>query len=86
MIQIALPPDTEEVLRKKANASGEDVSLYASRLLQVALSTPSVDELLAPFRKQIEESGITDEQLGSLGEELLDDARQEQQARKLKTG
>ena len=85
MLQIPLPLDTEEMLRKRAEAIGEDVSSYAARLIQEALSLPSVDELLAPFRKQVEENGILDEQLDRLGEELRREVRQEKQARKAKT-
>jgi hypothetical protein len=61
MLQIPLAPETEEALRERAKANGQDVASYAARLIQEALSAPSVDELLAPFRKQVEESGITDE-------------------------
>lgn len=82
MLQIPLSADAEELLRKRAKANGEEVSSYAARLLQDALVTPSVDELLAPFRKQVEESGITDTELDSLGEKLRTDAWQERQARK----
>jgi hypothetical protein len=85
MLQIPLPPDTEETLRERAKANGEDVSSYAARLIQEALTTPSVDELLAPFRRQVEESGIGDDELDQLGEELRRDVRQEKQARKAKT-
>jgi hypothetical protein len=85
MLQIPLPPDTEETLRERAKANGEDVASYAARLIREALSTPSVEELLAPFRKQVDESGITDEELNQLGEELRREARQEKQARKAKT-
>ncbi len=85
MLQIPLPPDTEETLRERAKANGQDVSAYAARLIQDALNTPSVDELLAPFRQQVEESGITDEGLDRLGEELRHEVRQDKQARKAKT-
>lgn len=85
MLQIPLPPDTEETLRQRAKANGEDVSSYAVRIIQDALNTPSVDELLAPFRKQVEESGISDDELDQLGEELRQEVRQEKQARKAKT-
>jgi hypothetical protein len=85
MLQIPLSADTEELLRERAKASGEDVSSYAARLLQDALVAPSVEELLAPFRKQVEESGITDAELNSLGEELRKDVWEEQQARKAKS-
>ena len=70
MLQIPLSPAAEEILRERAAASGEDVSCYAARLLQEALSAPSVEELLTPFRKQVEDSGITDGELNQLGEEL----------------
>ena len=82
MLQIPLSPDVEEILRERAKANGEDVSSYAVRLLQEALVAPSVEELLAPFRKQVEESGMTDAELNSLGEELRTDVGPEQQARK----
>lgn len=85
MLQIPLPPDTEETLRERAKANGQDVSSYAARIIQEALSTPSVEELLAPFRREVEESGITDEGLDTLGEELRRDVRQEHRARKAKT-
>lgn len=85
MLQIVLPADTENVLRERARANGEDASAYAARLIKDALSTPSVDELLAPFRKQVEQSGITDEQLDQLGETLRDEVWQEQQATSAKT-
>lgn len=85
MLQIPLAPDTEQTLRERARANGEEVATFAARLLQEALSAPSVDELLAPFRKQVEESGITDEELDQLGEELRRDVRHEIHARKAKT-
>ncbi len=85
MLQIPLSPDTESTLRQRAEASGEDVASYAARILQEALCAPSVDELLAPFRKQVEESVITDDELDKLGEELRREVRQEEQSRKAKT-
>ena len=85
MLQIPLSPDAEEMLRQRAAANGEDVSSYAARLLQDALSAPSVEERLAPFRKQVEDSGITDDELNELGEELRSEVWQNTQARKAKT-
>lgn len=84
MLQIPLPPDVEARLRERAKAQGEDVSALAARLLEDALSTATVDELLAPFRRQVEESGIPDDELDMLGEELRDEAWRETQGRKVK--
>jgi len=69
-------------LRQRAAAHGENVEVYAARLLQEALSAPNVETLLAPFRKQVEASGATDDELDALGETLRDEVWQEQQARK----
>jgi len=85
MLQIPLPPDTEQTLRERAKANGEDVASYVARLIQQALTAPSVDELLAPFRKQVDQSGIADDELDRLGEELRQEVRQERRARKVET-
>lgn len=69
-LQITLTPDTETRLRELARAEGEDISAYAARLVRDAVAAPSVDELLAPFRRQVVESGMTDEQLDAFYEEL----------------
>jgi hypothetical protein len=83
MLHIPLPPEIEARLRERARATGEDVSSCAARLLQDALTAASVDELLAPFRRQVAESGISDDELDRLGEELRDEVWQAQQARKV---
>ena len=80
MVQVSLPPDTEALLRERARAVGKDVSSYAASLLSEALSAPNVDHLLAPYRKQVEESGITNEELDALGESLRDEVWRERQA------
>jgi hypothetical protein len=84
MLQIPLPPDVEARLRERAKARGEDVSALAARLLEDALSTATVDELLAPFRRQVAESGITDDELDRLGEELRDEVWRDAQTRNAK--
>jgi hypothetical protein len=85
VLQIPLPPGTAEALRQRAQANGEDVAACAARLLQEALSAPSVDELLAPFRQQVEDSGITDDELNELGQELRREVRPEKHALPAKT-
>jgi hypothetical protein len=47
----------------QAAANGQDVSAYASRLLERAVDQPTIDEILAPFGKQVAESGMSDEEL-----------------------
>jgi hypothetical protein len=76
-IRISLPPDAEARLHAKAEAVGQDVTSYATQLLSEALTAPSVDELLAPFRRQVEESGISDQELDEFYEDLRDKVTQE---------
>jgi plasmid stability protein len=42
----------------------------------------TLDEILAPVREEFERSGMTDEELGSLVEEIREEIWQEKQARK----
>lgn len=82
MLQVPLTPQTEAVLRERARALGEDASVYAARLLQQALTMPSVDELLAPFRREVEASGATDAELDRLAEELREEAWRERPSKR----
>lgn len=84
-ISIPLSPDAEAKLRERAQAAGEDITSYAARVLDDALTTPSVDELLASFRKQVDESGMTDEQLDGFYEDLRDKVWNEHQAKRTKS-
>ena len=81
-ISIPLSPDAEAKLRQRAKAAGEDLTSYAARVFHEAITTPSVDELLAPFRKQVDESGMTDEQLDDFYEGLRHKVWDEHQGRR----
>lgn len=85
MLQVPITPEAEATLRQRALARGEDVGAYAARLLLDALTAPSVNDLLAPFRKQVESSGISDEELDSLGEQLRDEVWQDQRPAEFQT-
>ena len=84
-ISIPLSPHAEAKLRERAQAAGEDITSYAARVLDDALTTPSVDELLAPFRKQVGDSGMTDNQLDDFYEGLRDKVWDEHQAKRTET-
>ncbi len=74
VLNITVPPDTEARLRERAEAQGEDVASYAARLLCEVVASPSIEDLLAPFRQQVDESGMTDEQLDDFYRHLRDKA------------
>jgi hypothetical protein len=79
MMNISIPDSIESRLVSEAQRLGLDASQYAQRLLEQALATPSVDEVLAPFRKQVADSGLSDEQLDSLFQNARDKAWKQRQ-------
>lgn len=80
-LTIPLSPEAEARLQERAIAAGQDVTAYAAQLLEEAITSPTVDELLAPFRRQVEQSGMSDEELDAFYEELRDKVWQERQAK-----
>jgi hypothetical protein len=68
-LQIAsIPADKMQALIEQAAASGKSPEEYALILIVEGLTTHerTFDEILAPFRRQVEEGGIGDEELDSL--------------------
>jgi len=62
-LSIDILPQTEARLRLQAEASGKDIRTYVSQLIEQSATKPSLDELLAPLRKQFEEAKVSDEEL-----------------------
>lgn len=67
----------------KARELGKSVDDYVRELIEddLMLSGSSFDEILAPIRKEVAESGITDEELDGLFMEARRDYWGEQQER-----
>jgi len=80
-INISLTPEAETKLRQRAASLGRDLSIVASDLLEEAVCRPSVDELLAPARKQVAESGMSDQAVDNLFRNALKEVRDEKRAR-----
>ena len=81
-VSISLSPRAEARLKERAAAEGKDLVAYATQLVEDAVTKPSLDEILAPFRKEVAASGMNDEQLEQFYEGLRDEAWQERQGRK----
>jgi hypothetical protein len=74
-ITVDLRAETEQKLRDRAASSGRDVATLARELIERGVdSKPTLEEVLRPFRRQVEESGVADEELDSLFEEARDAA------------
>jgi predicted DNA-binding protein len=95
-ITINLAPETEEKLRQRAAESGLDPAVYARDLIERGLNGGSstdqlslassegmtFDEILAPFRKEVEQSGMTDDQLRDFFTEVRDEVRAEKRRKR----
>lgn len=71
-ITIDLPSEVETALRKKAADDGVDFQSYILETLKIKAIEPSLDEILAPVRKNFSDSGMTEEEL----DELIESERQ----------
>ena len=80
-ISISISAKAEAKLRQRAAESGRDIAALVSDLIEQAITRPSVDELLAPFRRQVAESGMSDEELDEFHRDLLQKVRQEKKAK-----
>ena len=85
-ITIQLSADEEKRLAERAARSGRDLPGYVHLLIERDIQArPSVDEALAPFRRQVEESGMSDDELGDFFEEIRREVWQEKHGRPSKT-
>ena len=82
-ITISLPPEVEEAVKSQANKEGKPLVDYVESLVEEGsrrrdridlLAEKSFDEILAPFRRNVEESGLSDEALDALFTEARKEA------------
>ena len=82
-ITISLPPEVEESVKSQAAKDGVPLEDYVESLVEEAtrrrdridvLAEKSFDEILAPFRRNVEESGLSDEDLDTLFREARKEA------------
>ena len=66
-------PDVEDALKKKANAQGSALNEYVAGVLKKQIDLgQTLDEILAPVRKNFADSGMTEMEL----DELIEQERQ----------
>jgi hypothetical protein len=82
-ITITLTPEIEESVKSQANKEGKPLIDYVESLIEEGsrrrdridlLAEKSFEEILAPFRRNVEESGISDEALDTLFSEARKEA------------
>jgi hypothetical protein len=80
-VTLRLSEQARSKLAEHAASSGQDISTVVSDLVEKAVTRPSVDEVLAPFRKQVAESGMTDQELDDFFRGELEAYRREKKAK-----
>ena len=73
-----IPADSLRLLDQRVVQKGGDRAGYAREILLKELHSPTLEEILAPFRKEVEENGITDQELDSLFEKARQEVYDEQ--------
>lgn len=73
-IELELPEELLSLLDAKARSAGIERGAYICAVLSnEVIGEPSINQVLAPFREQVRDSGISDEEQGR----LFSDARDE---------
>jgi predicted transcriptional regulator len=80
-VTLRLSKGARAKLAKQAANSGRDVSAIASDLIEQAVTRQNVDEVLAPFRKQVADSGMGDKELDKFLHGELEAHRQDKKAK-----
>ena len=80
-ITISLSPEQEKLLAERAAQAGQEVVSYVHHLIDRDLDAKKLDEILAPVRRDFEQSGMTDDDLAALVEEVREDIWQETRGR-----
>jgi hypothetical protein len=80
-LSLNVPPHIEAKLRERAAATGQPLDVYAANVLAEAVTAPTIDELLAPARKDFAATGLTEQQIMELGRRELEALRSEKKAK-----
>ncbi|MFN0278594.1 MAG: hypothetical protein ACKVRN_08330 [Pyrinomonadaceae bacterium] len=62
-LTISISDQIGTILLKRANDKGREVNDFVREIVEDQALTPTLDELLSPVRKEVAESGITEDEL-----------------------
>jgi plasmid stability protein len=81
-LSLTLPVEVEKRLAERAARDGKSVEVLAGELIEKAVAPAkekTFAEIMAPFAKSFEESGMTEEELDALVEEARQEIWEENQ-------
>jgi hypothetical protein len=71
-ITIFVSKEVENILAEKASAKGKDIKTFVEGMIATEATRPTLDEILAPVRRDFAASGMTEDEL----DELIESERQ----------
>jgi len=77
---ITIPTDLEKKIAGRAASQGKDVEQFALEALERAAETPSLRELFADVREQIQASDLPEEELDAVVESAVGEVRKQRRA------
>ena len=81
-ITIRLSDDEQRRLAERAARNGRDLAGYVHLLIERDIQEPgAVNQAPAPFRREVEQSGMTDDELGDFFEKVREEVWQEKHGR-----
>ena len=82
-VTIRLAPEVAPIVQQVAAEKGQDVASFLEEFVQEAFTVPrrsrTLDEILAPFRAQVEASGMSETELDTFFEVVREKRFQEPQ-------
>ncbi len=79
-VVLELNPEIEEALQNKAKAKGFEVNVYVEKLIKKDVDhSETADEILAPVRRDFDESGMSEDELNEFIDDLREKVWQEKQ-------
>ena len=83
-IEIPLPEELLRLVDEKAHSTGLERADYIRAVLSKEVAgEPSISEILAPFRDQVANNGISDEELNRLFSETREESYRERRSRRI---
>lgn len=70
-LQISLTPEAATRLRERAAEAGQPLDAYVACLVEQAATRPTLEELLAPVRRDFAEGGLSEDDIMTLGRSEL---------------
>lgn len=78
-LAVKIPHPLLDRLDEKVRQTGDDLDDYVQALLMTDIQSLILSEILAPFRQEVKESGISEDEFTALFEEAREEVWQEKQ-------